>query len=96
MAVLRYTRYMRFKAGLVVGAGLGYLFATKLDPQTRNKIEAEVNRRMAQMREDPRVRDVVGSVKSVASEVMDRAVGEVKDVAESVEEKLDDNKVNAN
>lgn len=79
---------MRFKTGLVVGAGLGYLFATKLDPQTRNKIEAEVNRRLAQMREDPRVRDVVGSVKNVASDVMDRAAGEAKDLADDVEEKL--------
>lgn len=81
---------MGFKAGIAVGAGLGYFFATKIDPQTRNKIEAEVNRRMAQMRDDPRVRDVVGSVKNVASEVMDRAVSEVKDAAEAVEDKLDD------
>lgn len=81
---------MRFKTGLVVGAGLGYLFATKLDPQTRNKIETEVNRRLAQMREDPRVRDVVGSVKNVATEVMDRAAGEAKDAVDAVEDKLDD------
>lgn len=87
---MRYTCDMGFKAGLVVGAGLGYLFATKIDPQTRNKIEAEVNRRMAQMREDPRVRDVVGSVKNVASEVMDRAAGEVKNLAEDIEDKIDD------
>lgn len=84
-----YTCGMRFKAGLVVGAGLGYLFATKVDPQTRNKIEAEVNRRMAQMREDPRFRDVVGSVKSVASEVIDRGAKEVHDAAEDVEDKLE-------
>ncbi len=86
---------MGFKAGLVVGAGLGYLFATKIDPQTRNKIEAEVNRRMAQMRDDPRVREVVGSVKNVATEVMDRAASEVKDAAEDVEDKLDDETVGA-
>lgn len=79
---------MGFKAGIIVGAGLGYVFATRLDPQTRQRIEAEVNRRVAQVRDDPRVKDVIGSVSSTASDVIDRAADKTTDAVDEVDARV--------
>lgn len=87
-ARLRYTKGMGFKVGLIVGAGLGYVFATRIDPQTRQRIEAEVNRRVAQMRDDPRVKDVFDTVKTAASDVIDRAADETIDAVDAVDERI--------
>jgi uncharacterized membrane-anchored protein YhcB (DUF1043 family) len=63
---------MKFKTGLVAGVAIGYVIATRIDPETRRRIETKVNERVAQLRDDPRVQDVVDSVSSVAGEVIDK------------------------
>ena len=63
---------MKFTTGLVAGAAIGYLVATRMDPETRRRIESKVNEQVAHLRDDPRVQEVVDSVSSVAGEVIDK------------------------
>ncbi|MFP3908107.1 MAG: YtxH domain-containing protein [Acidimicrobiales bacterium] len=63
---------MKFKSGLIAGVALGYYLATRIDPETRRRFESKVNERVAHLRDDPRVQDVVDSVSSVAGEVIDK------------------------
>jgi hypothetical protein len=63
---------MKFKTGLIAGAAVGYYLATRVDPETRRRFETKVNERVAQLRNDPRVQDVVDSVSSVAGDVIDK------------------------
>jgi hypothetical protein len=67
-----YNDGMGFKTGVVTGVVIGYLIATRLDPGQRQRIESVVNKRIAQLREDPRVRDVMDSVSSITNEVVER------------------------
>lgn len=62
---------MGFKVGIVAGVALGYVLATKMNQDTRDKIESVVNERIAQLRDDPRVRDVVDSVTSITRDAVD-------------------------
>lgn len=63
---------MKFKTGLVAGTAIGYYLATRVDPETRRKFETKVNERVAQLRSDPRVQEVVDSMSSVAGDVIDK------------------------
>lgn len=88
---------MKFKTGVVVGVGVGYWLATKIDPETRRRFETKVNERVAQWRDDPRVQEVVDSVSTVATEVVDKidakiteGADAVADVAEDVADELDE------
>jgi hypothetical protein len=64
---------MGFKTGLVVGIGIGYVVATRLDPSTRERLESTVAARVSELRDDPRVKDVVGTVASMAEDALDTA-----------------------
>lgn len=62
---------MGFKLGLITGAAVGYVIATRIDPATRDRIQTQVTDTVGRLRDDPRVHDVVESVKSVTTDVID-------------------------
>jgi hypothetical protein len=62
---------MGFKTGLVIGIGVGYVVATRLDPATRQRLESTVVNKLHDLRDDPRVREVVGAVAAVADDVVE-------------------------
>ena len=81
---------MGFKAGLISGTVIGYLIATKVDPATRDRIQAQVTDRITQLRDDPRVNDLVDSVKTVATEVVDAVDRTVDEQADNAADMVDD------
>jgi hypothetical protein len=64
---------MGFKTGFLVGVGVGYVVATRLDPSLRDRIETAVAEKFDELRDDPRVKNVIGTVTSVAEDVLDPA-----------------------
>jgi hypothetical protein len=64
---------MGFKTGFVIGVGVGYVLATRLDPTTRDRIESTVVAKMNELRDDPRVRDVISTATTVAEDALDSA-----------------------
>jgi hypothetical protein len=64
---------MGFKTGLVIGIGIGYLVATRLDPSTRERIESTVAAKVNDLRDDPRVKEVLGAVTSMADDAVGAA-----------------------
>ncbi|MGY6499490.1 MAG: YtxH domain-containing protein [Acidimicrobiales bacterium] len=62
---------MGFKLGLITGAAIGYVVASRIDPATRDRIQTQVTEKVGQLRDDPRVHDMVDSVKSVTADVID-------------------------
>ncbi len=81
---------MKFKTGIVVGVGVGYWLATKIDPETRRRFETKVNERVNQWRDDPRVQEVVDSVSTVATEVVDKIDAKLTEGADAVADTADD------
>ena len=49
------------------------MLATRLDPSIRDRIETTVAQKFDELRDDPRVKNVVGTVTSMAEDVVESA-----------------------